>query len=166
MKEEDYNKLVGKMVDPVRSRIHPKIFAKMLQKIDYNGLSKADQQSFNRIKAMGVLVEFGFTSQLAISHPGKADLIITHKNGEEFDVRSRTRPGFWKQHLGHEVFICCRGNDDKTWYLYPHDEVYREARKSSNFAETAAWKDGGSYHFPPPISSWVIEMLKPYKLAL
>jgi len=155
----------GNISDPVSAMRHQAFSSRILEKTPYLRLSDQDKRIFNRSRAISILQLYGFKSLIKDDFSGCADLLITHHNGEEFRVRVRPRPGFWKEHEYDGVLICCRGNDDHIWYLYPHDQMLLKAQSHLPFKDKPDWKKRGCYHFSPPIPAWLESLLEPYKLV-
>jgi len=165
LNESDRDRLEGNICDPSFALNQVILGRHLFERVDYRELNPFQKQAYNRQKASAVLADFGFETQIVEESPGGADLIVYHQSGESFNVRVRPRPGFWREHLNRRIVICCRGEHEATWYLYPHDILFSKARAVSQFDATEAWVTTGKYHFPPPFSAWLLDLLKPYRLS-
>jgi len=166
MKKEDRDKLTGNITDLRSALRKTRLFTSQLKRIVYEALTNSQKSLHTRFKAMSVLADYGFFSEPLAIQPGEPDLFVKHQRGQEYDVKTKTRPGFWKNLTSKDIYVCCLGHENHVWYFYPHDILLDEAQKKSEFMKTDAWKKDGCYHFSKPIPSWVLELLQPYRLEL
>ena len=164
LNEDDRDRMEGNISDPAFALNQVILGRHLFERVDCRNLSAVQKQIYNRQKACVILADFGFETQSAEPNPGRADIVAVHVSGEFFNVRVRPRPGFWRGHLNRRIVVFCRGEDDSSHYLYPHDTVFQKALDFSRFDATEVWTKTGKYHFPSPISGWLLALLAPYRL--
>ena len=135
-----------------------------LSRIKYDDLNARQQENFNFLKVSAVLADYGFiTMRLSDDWQG-ADFIAKHINGEDFiKVQLKSRLSFKKKYKGKNLYIAFP-NNDKDWYLFPHDELLNKLMKTGIIRGTKSWDKDGTYHFPK-LSAEQQALLKPYKIG-
>ena len=164
MKKENRDKLIGNITDSSSALRNTRLFASQVKRIEYETLTNSQKSLHTRFKAMSVLADYAFFSEPLSIQPGEPDLFVKHLRGQEYAVKTKTRPGFWKNLTSKDIYVCCPGSEEHVWYFYPHDILMVSAQKQSEFMETESWKKDGCYHFSEPIPLWVVELLQPYCL--
>ncbi len=130
----------------------------MFKKINYQDLNPRQQENYNFQKISAVLADYGFTTLRLSDDWQGADFIAQHIDGELFlKVQLKGRLTFCKKYLGKNLHVAFHMDDQ--WYLYPHDELFKEIAGMSNLEKTKSWLDKGEYHFPalPVIYRSVLE---------
>ena len=119
----------------------------MFKKITYQDLNPRQQENYNFHKISAALADYGFTTLRLSDDWQGADFIAQHIDGELFfKVQLKGRLTFCKKYLGKNLYIAF--HMDGQWYLYPHDELFKEIADMSNIKKTKSWLDKGEYHFP------------------
>jgi len=93
MKKEDRDKLTGNITDPRSALRNTRLFTSQLKRIGYETLTNSQKSLHTRFKAMSVLVEYGFFSEPLAIQIGEPDLFVKHLHGQEYEVKTKTRPG-------------------------------------------------------------------------
>ena len=117
------------------------------QAIHYSKLNSRQQETYNFHKVAGILADYGFTSIRLSDDWEGADFIAQHIDGSSFlKVQLKGRLSFNKKYLGKDLWICFIHENQVI--LYPHDLALEKFSGEGRITNTAAWHDGGSYHFP------------------
>lgn len=119
----------------------------MFKKISYRDLNALQKENYNFHKISAVLADYGFTTLRLSDDWQGADFIAQHIDGGQFlRVQLKSRLTFCKKYLGKSLHIAFHGAG--RWYLYPHDELFKEIAGVSNIEKTESWLTKGEYHFP------------------
>ena len=132
----------------------------LFKKIAYEDLNARQKENYNFHKISAVLADYGFTTLRLSDDWQGADFIAQHIDGRQFlKVQLKGRLFFAKKYLEKDLYIAFR--DDNYWYIYPHDDLFREVTKISKIEESESWKKAGEYHFPS-VPENILEILKKY----
>jgi len=127
----------------------------------YSQLNSRQQEAYNFQKVSAVLADFGFvTIRLADDWCG-ADFIAQHLDGGFLKVQLKGRLTFDKKYRGKDLHICFLS--ERSWYLYPHDEVLDQVLADGQMKGTKSWDENGMYNFPS-LSSRLKVLLEPYRI--
>lgn len=128
-----------------------------MKKVDYKALNAKQQESYNYQKISGVLAEYGYTTyRMHDDYPG-SDFHAVHIDGHVLRIQLKGRLTIDKKYLGKEIYIAF-SNDRKTWYLYPHDEMYEVITSHSAGAKM---NESRSIHYIP---AWLTSNLSKYEI--
>jgi hypothetical protein len=132
------------------------------QRIKYEKRNGRARENYNYHKVSAVLAEYGFnTLRLSDDWQG-ADFIAQHVSGEYLKVQLKSRLGFAKKYNNRDVYICFRNGKDV--YLFPHDELLKQAKKLVGHHKTKSWIDRGEYNWGTAPKK-LLQVLEPYKLT-
>lgn len=130
-----------------------------INKIDYNELNARQKESFNFHKIAARFSDFGFNSMWLTDDWKGADFISVHKNGNlMLKVQLKGRFTVDSKYLEKEIYIAF-SDQTMTWYLYPHDKLYRLVMHHSNGANKNAARSIGY------IPKWLSSHLETYCLT-
>jgi hypothetical protein len=128
-----------------------------MKKVDYNKLNAKQKESYNYQKISGVLAEYGFTTYRMHDDYNGSDFHAVHIDGHVLKVQLKGRVTIHKKYLRKEIYIAFSNNREK-WYLYPHDEIYKEITTHSSGAEM---NEQRSIHYIP---KWLMPIISKYEI--
>jgi hypothetical protein len=138
-----------------------------LTQIAYLGLSPKQQEAYNILKLRAVLADYGFLTKKAADDAQLADFIAVHLDGKTtLTVQVLGRLKVAKRYVGVGLCIAFPDVDGgRNWYLGLHDELLARVLEISNIEKTRSWIEDGEYHFHPPLSQPVRQLIEPYKIG-
>jgi len=113
------------------------------KKVKYEELNSKQKEQYNYQKISAVLAEYGFITIPLANDWNGADFLAVPTEGEVLKVQLKGRLTFDQKYLGKGLHICFR--DHAEWFLYPHDEFYRELSSEVNFFNSDSWQKHGGY---------------------
>ena len=136
------------------------------EKIKYEDLKYKQREIYNFQRVSAVFAEYGYSVTALRDDVEFADFVAVHflrKESKKLWVQLKGRLTFWKEYFNKDLYICFfdRKREPKTWYLYPHDELYKELE--SELCEKEGWKKNQEYgmdSFP----DWAKDYLEKYKI--
>lgn len=128
-----------------------------MNKVDYRTLNSKQKESYNYQKISGILADYGYTTYRMHDDYHGADFHAVHVEGHVLKVQLKSRITIHGKYLGKEIHIAF-SNDRQTWYLYPHDELYRVVTEHSPGAKINGQR---SIHYIP---EWLIPIISKYQL--
>ena len=133
-----------------------------LVRISYSTLNARQQENYNYQKISAILADYGFVTLRLNDDWQGADFIAQHVDGETFlKVQLKGRLTFGQKYLGKDIYIAFQNN--RIWYLFPHDELLEKILQETNIANTESWSVRGGYSYPY-LSGKLMEWLTPYKI--
>jgi hypothetical protein len=132
------------------------------KRISYADLNSRQQESYNFQKVSALLADYGFTTIRLNDDWQGADFIAQHSEGEFLKVQLKGRLSFYKKYRDKDLYICFRSGD--AWFLYPHDEILRQALEHHAFGATKSWTLEDGYSFPN-VPKELMPLLMPYRIG-
>ena len=120
----------------------------MFKRIRYKVLNARQKENFNFQKVASTLADYGFNCIRLSDDWQGADFIACHINGKTFvKIQLKGRLTFQKKFNGKNIYIAF--NQDKKWYLYPHDDLQKRFIDEFGLMKNAkAWNVNGTFTFP------------------
>jgi hypothetical protein len=122
-----------------------------LKRINYSELNARQKEVYNFHKLSAVLADFGYSTQWLSSDWNGPDFIARHLDGSVMQVQLKSRLAFHKKYSDKGLYIAFTEN--RAWYLYPHDELFRQVREATNIDHTISMTDPdrGVYELLPKV---------------
>lgn len=116
-------------------------------RIKYSDLNSRQQENYNFQKVSSVLADYGFVTIKLSSDWNGADFIAQHNDGETFMVQLKGRLTFGEKYRNKNLWIAFR-DGESDWYIYDHDDLFKELFESASYMNTESWKVHQGYDFP------------------
>lgn len=127
-----------------------------MKKIDYNDLNPKQKESYNFQKVSAVFADYGYTTYRMYDDLNGADFHAVGTKGDVIKVQLKARVSIDMKYLGKNIWIAFPENGK--WYLYPHDDIYKEITSHSS---GAAKNKARSI---PKIPGWLDPTMKKYQI--
>jgi hypothetical protein len=132
------------------------------EKVSYDSLNAKQQEAYNFQKVSAIFAEYGYLVIKLSDDWNGADFIALEFSKENYlKVQLKGRLGFFKKYINKNIFICFYEHETNSYYLYPHDELYKTMMEK--YGDSDSWKNKGEYHFPK-LSEENKKILEKYKL--
>lgn len=128
-----------------------------MNKVNYNTLNAKQKESYNFQKISAILAEYGYVTYRMHDDYHGSDFHAVHIDGHVLKIQLKGRVTIDKKYLSKEIYIAF-SNDRLDWYLYPHDEIFKEITEHSPGAKL---NEGRSIHYIP---QWLKPILSKYKI--
>ena len=116
-------------------------------KIKYRSLNSRQQENYNFQKVAALLADYGFNCLRLSDDWQGADFIACHIDGITFmKVQLKGRLTIDKKYSGKDIYITF--NQDRKWYLYPHDALRDELLSLGLMAGSKSWDENGGFSWP------------------
>ena len=142
------------------------IFNKKIGYKAYKTLTTKQREIYNFQKVSAVFADYGYSVTLLRDDVEFADFVAVSFFGDKKRLFVQLKGGltFGDKYLNKDLYICFPNKDKEsnTWYLYPHDELYKELE--SELCKRS--KDWGIKHeyFAEPLPVWAKKFLDKYKI--
>jgi len=138
------------------------------EKISYESLKKKQREIYNFQRVSAVFAEYGYSITPLRDDIEFADFVAVPfiKNEKKKPLWVQLKGGFtaWKEYFDKNLYICFFDRNTKTWYLYPHDKLYKEFedefRKRAKNWDSKGYTSSGETSVP----TFLIDALDKYKI--
>ena len=124
----------------------------MFKRMKFKDLNARQKENFNFQKIASTLADYGFNCIRLSDDWQGADFIACHIDGNTFvKIQLKGRLTFQKKFNGKNIYIAFNQitfNQDRKWYLYPHDELQKKFLRLGLLKGTKSWDERGSYTYP------------------
>ena len=112
--------------------------------IEYKNLNARQKENFNFQKLASTLANYGFNCIRLSDDWQGADFIACHIDGNTFvKIQLKGCLTFQKKYNGKNIYIAF--NQDRKWYIYPHDELQKKILGLDLMSGTKSWDVEGAY---------------------
>jgi hypothetical protein len=136
-------------------------------KVEYGNLKNKQKEIYNFQRVSAIFAEYGYSVTTLRDDVEFADFVavpfLRDDGPEPLFVQLKGGLTLWDMYLKKNLYICFPDDKSKTWYLYPHDELYTELE--SELRERV--KDGDKkleYKRAPSFPAWAKDFLDKYKI--
>ena len=142
-------------------------------KINYGDLGKKQKEMYNFQKVSAVFADYGYSVTPLRDDAEFADFVavpfLRDENTKPLWVQLKGGLTFWNKYLNKDLYICFFDRKSKTWYLYPHDELYNKMENELR-ERTKDWDNEHKYNTAPSspdapsYPAWAKDFLEIYKI--
>jgi hypothetical protein len=133
------------------------------RKIPYSKLNSRQKENYNFQKISSILADYGFTTIRLSDDWNGADFLALHIDGRTvLRIQLKGRMQIHEKCLRKQIWIAFADND-RNWYLWPHDTVFRNLMRRKNIKNTRAFKSGRGWSYSR-LPRDVADFLQPFKL--
>ena len=118
----------------------------MFNRIKSNELTPRQKKTWKFHKLASRLADYGFNCLWLNDGWQGADFIACHIDSSFIKVRLGTRLHIERRYNGIELYIAF--NENKRWYIYPHDQLRDELLEMGYMSGTLSWDERGIYNWP------------------
>ena len=134
------------------------------EKIKYEDLNSKQQEIYNFQKVSAIFAEYGYSVTLLRDDIKFADFVavpfLREEKTEPLWVQLKGGLTFQKKYEGKGLLICFFDKKNKTWYLYPHDDLYsiwKQRKKDMGKDDYKVWGEKA-------VPAWAKTLLEEYKI--
>ena len=134
----------------------------MFQRIDPDSLNGRQKEIYNFQKSAALLADYGFDCMRLTDDWHGADFLAHHFDGKTtLKVQLKGRLTIDRKYSSQEVWMNFPSGG--TWYLAPHDDLVYLVGQTTNWLNTASWRERGHYSSANP-SPALLEKLQSFAL--
>lgn len=120
-----------------------------IQRIHYDSLNARQRENYNFQKIAAILADYGFNCIKLSDDWQGADFLAYHIDGiNTLRVQLKGRISIDRKYIGKDLYMAFPSLGH--WYLVEHDHLVDVVARHTNWLNTAAWIDKGSYHSMAP----------------
>ena len=130
------------------------------QRIDPTKLNSRQKEVYNFQKSAALLADYGFNCMKLADDWQGADFLAHHFDGKTtLKVQLKARLTIDRKYAGQDLWMNFPSGG--TWYLVPHDELVEVVGQTTNWLNTASWRENGAYSSANP-SPRLLQQLQPF----
>ena len=137
------------------------------EKVEYGKLNNKQKEIYNFQRVSAVFAVYGYSVTPLRDDVEFADFVAVPFLRDEITsplwVQLKGGITFWNKYLNKNLYICFFDIESKTWYLYPHDELYTEL-ESVLRERVTDWDKKLEYNHAPSFPAWAKAFLDKYKI--
>lgn len=119
----------------------------MFHRIKYEELNSRQKENYNFQKVASELADYGYNCMWLNDDWLGADFIACHIDGNSFiKVQLKGRLTIDKKYNKKNIYIAF--NQNKKWYIYPHDQLQNELLELGLMSGSKSWEEQGVYSWP------------------
>ena len=136
-------------------------------KVEYNNLNNKQKEIYNFQIVSAVFAVYGYSVTPLRDDVEFADFVavpfLWDEGTKPLWVQLKGGLTFWNRYLHKDLNICFFDRESKTWYLYPHDDLYTEL-ESELRERVTDWDNKLEYNHAPSFPVWAKDFLDKYKI--
>jgi hypothetical protein len=134
-------------------------------KVEYDNLNNKQKEIYNFQSVSAVFAVYGYSVTPLRDDVEFADFVAVSFSEDKKRLFIQLKGGltFWNKYLNKDLYICFFDRESKTWYLYPHDELYTEL-ESELHERVTDWDKKLEYNHAPSFPAWAKTFLDKYKI--
>jgi hypothetical protein len=118
------------------------VCARSFERVSYDDLGSKHKENYNFAKVSALLANFGFNTLRLTDDWHGVDFIAHNPKGSlTLFVQLKARFTVDKKYMGKEIYVCfpwtTEGSAQRTWFLYPHDDLVEHLRQSGGIGAEA-----------------------------